>query len=276
MSDPEAAIRVLLIDGEAAFLAGTARALTARGFAVTIAADAGAARRVLTADFDVAVLDDRMPGTGGGDLFDEIRSARPAVRVVMLTAAWEMARVAETKRRGAFEYLVKPCDPDELATVIRDAAQAARAGPGRREAAPEIRVTPRVLVAAERKEFLRATARSLARHGMSVLRASTAADCLDQVRRHAPDVVVVQRDLAGPVEFEFVAAIRRARPTLGVIVLSEHEMDEAAARRASVCGAHACVPASRGGDELARAVRAAAAESLRAQTAPLEPKRLEA
>jgi DNA-binding NtrC family response regulator len=70
---------------------------------------------------DVVVLDVRMPGMSGVDTLREIKSRHPRVEVIMLTGHASMDLAIEGMECGAFDYLTKPMDIDELLYKIQDA-----------------------------------------------------------------------------------------------------------------------------------------------------------
>ena len=113
--------------------------LRRRGFRVSVAAGAEAARRLLDAlDFDLAILDVMMPGEDGLSLVAWLRS-RPGrtgrLPVLMLTARGDPEDRIEGLRRGADDYLPKPFEPEELVlrieAILRRVAESPGAvGPG--------------------------------------------------------------------------------------------------------------------------------------------------
>src|SRR6266545_1450907 len=100
-----------------------------------------ALRRLEERDFDVALLDIKMPGMDGMELLERIRRTHPETRIIMITAFAAVDTAVAALKHGARDYVTKPVDPDELSQVVARAiedAQAARevaAEPGRREAA---------------------------------------------------------------------------------------------------------------------------------------------
>ncbi|MFM8939041.1 MAG: response regulator transcription factor, partial [Phenylobacterium sp.] len=108
--------------------------LRRRGFRVSVAAGAEAARRLLDAlDFDLAILDVMMPGEDGLSLVAWLRS-QPGrtgrLPVLMLTARGDPEDRIEGLRRGADDYLPKPFEPEELVLRI-EAVLPVSARPGR-------------------------------------------------------------------------------------------------------------------------------------------------
>jgi len=72
-------------------------------------------------DFDVVILDVKMPGMDGNEALREIKKLKSDLEVIMLTGHGTMKSALEGLREGVFDYLAKPCDIDVLVTKIRDA-----------------------------------------------------------------------------------------------------------------------------------------------------------
>ncbi len=119
-------IRVLLVDDEEAFLRGMARLLTFRGFEVSTAMSGREAVEALKqgGGFDVVVLDVKMPGMDGIETLSEIKERAPDTQVIMLTGHASLSSGTQALRRGAYDYLMKPCDPEDLIEKIREAHEA--------------------------------------------------------------------------------------------------------------------------------------------------------
>ncbi|UDL88758.1 response regulator transcription factor [Mesorhizobium sp. PAMC28654] len=101
--------------------------LTENGFRVTVAGNAGEARRKLAGlDFDLLVLDVMMPGESGVDLTKSLR-AEKNVPILMLTALSETDSRISGLEAGADDYLPKPFDPRELILRINNILR--RGGP---------------------------------------------------------------------------------------------------------------------------------------------------
>ena len=71
---------------------------------------------------DVLVTDIRMPGKSGLDLLDEIRTRRPKLPVIVMTAHSDLDSAVAAYQGGAFEYLPKPFDIDQAVELVRRAA----------------------------------------------------------------------------------------------------------------------------------------------------------
>lgn len=119
MDDP---IRLLLVDDEAEFLATLAERLRLRGLDVVATADAETALAAAAPGrFDVALVDLRLPDLDGEQLLVQLKEADPDLEVVILTGHASLASAVDCAKLGAFGYLPKPYDPDQLLQVLHDA-----------------------------------------------------------------------------------------------------------------------------------------------------------
>ena len=119
--------KVLLVDDEERFRTTTSRLLVVRGFD---ALPVGSAREALdelwNQDYDVVVLDVRMPGMTGIEALAEIKRVRPGVEVIILTGHASVDAAVDIMRLGGYEYLLKPCPIDELVEKIEGAVERKR------------------------------------------------------------------------------------------------------------------------------------------------------
>ncbi|PYQ19286.1 MAG: DNA-binding response regulator, partial [Acidobacteria bacterium] len=101
--------------------------LEGEGYEVTVA---GNARQALDeargGPFDVILTDLKMPDQSGIELLTEIQKSQPGVCVVLMTAHGSIDSAVEAMRRGAFDYLTKPLERDELLLVLKRALERAR------------------------------------------------------------------------------------------------------------------------------------------------------
>jgi len=115
-------IQVLLVDDEEGFLAPLYRRLRVRRFDVRVATSGQQASRLLQErPTDVVVLDVRMPGMDGIATIREIKKEHPLVEVILLTGHASLEASVEGMSLGAFDYLLKPVNIDELRFKIEDA-----------------------------------------------------------------------------------------------------------------------------------------------------------
>jgi DNA-binding NtrC family response regulator len=127
VSGTGAAIEVLLVDDEKELCRSLSRVLRRRGFEVSTAWSGDEALEILKRHrIEVAVVDVKMPGMDGHALFAELRQRDPLIEVILLTGHATAESAAEGKRQGVFDYLLKPEDPEQLASLIRAAADRRR------------------------------------------------------------------------------------------------------------------------------------------------------
>jgi DNA-binding NtrC family response regulator len=120
-------IRVLVVDDDAVLRRLLTDQTARMGFASTPAASGEEALALVGRnDFDVVLLDIRMPGLSGLDTLRELRKTEDAPEVIMLTADTSLPTGLEAMRLGAYDYLTKPATLDEIETVIRKADEKRR------------------------------------------------------------------------------------------------------------------------------------------------------
>ena len=117
-------ISVLLVDDEKDFVESLAERLQLRDFNVATALNGDEAIKLVEEnDFDVIVLDVKMPGKDGVETLKEIKNKEQLSQVIMLTGHATVKTAIEGMKSGAFDYLMKPTDTDELIEMINDAYQ---------------------------------------------------------------------------------------------------------------------------------------------------------
>ncbi|HEX6184275.1 MAG TPA: sigma-54 dependent transcriptional regulator [Pyrinomonadaceae bacterium] len=115
-------IRVMVVDDDAVLRKLVSDQIARMGFDSTPAQSGEEALEVLArSDFDVMLLDIRMPGLSGLDTLREVRKLEDAPEVIMLTADTSLGTGIEAMRLGAYDYLTKPATLDEIEAVVRKA-----------------------------------------------------------------------------------------------------------------------------------------------------------
>ena len=98
-------------------------------FEVLEAADGAAALAILGARrVDVALLDVRMPGEPGSRVLPQILAIDESIPVILITADPHLRTAVDAMKAGAYDYLAKPFDVDEILRLVRQARPAARHG----------------------------------------------------------------------------------------------------------------------------------------------------
>ncbi|MFH1137592.1 MAG: response regulator [Pseudomonadota bacterium] len=115
-------IRVLLVDDEADYLTVLFKRLTRRGFDISTAHNGAAGIQTLRrANFDVAVVDLKMDDMDGLEVLKVFKAMDPCLAVIILTGHGSEKAAREGVDQGAFDYLTKPCDLEDLINKIKAA-----------------------------------------------------------------------------------------------------------------------------------------------------------
>ena len=115
-------IHVLVVDDNSSFRMVISKELHNMGFQVeTVDNGEEALRRISEDVFDVVLLDIRMPGMDGVAALEAIKEASPTAEVIMLTGYGTVENAIRSMKLGAYDYLTKPCQLDELEVTIRKA-----------------------------------------------------------------------------------------------------------------------------------------------------------
>jgi len=125
---------VLVVDDEDGIRQALTRFLTRLGYQVRAAANASEALQHVGADHPDAMLCDiRMPETSGIELLPKVLAQDPDLAVIMLTAIDEPRTAIECLKLGAYDYLIKPVDLDELEVSLLHALRQRQLEVDRRE-----------------------------------------------------------------------------------------------------------------------------------------------
>lgn len=113
-------MRILLAEDDRPTRVTLADDLKDAGHDVTAVADGPGAKSALQGEsFDCAILDIRIPGANGVDLMKEIRAQTPETEVILITGHGTMESVLDALRAGAYNYLLKPFDNEEVVLALR-------------------------------------------------------------------------------------------------------------------------------------------------------------
>src|ERR687894_714332 len=119
------ALRLMIVDDEEAARYGMRRALTTFGYNISEAGSAEAARALLKQhEPDLLLLDVNLPGMSGLDFLRELKNANGNAPLVIIVTAHGSERMAvEAVKAGAYDYLSKPFELDDLRLVVKNAAE---------------------------------------------------------------------------------------------------------------------------------------------------------
>jgi DNA-binding NtrC family response regulator len=115
---------VLLVDDEIEFVETFSERLVLRNLAISKAFSGKEALQVLeeNANIEVVILDVKMPGMDGIETLTEIKKKFPLMEVIMLSGHADVESAIEGMKHGAFDYLMKPCDIDQMIAKVTEAA----------------------------------------------------------------------------------------------------------------------------------------------------------
>jgi two-component system, OmpR family, response regulator len=114
--------RILLVDDEIAFTSNMSRLLSRRGYDVTAVNDGESAIKTIESEeYDVVILDLRMPGMDGMATLKLMKIKRPLLEVIILTGHGSVDSGIQGMHLGAFDYATKPIQIAELQEKINEA-----------------------------------------------------------------------------------------------------------------------------------------------------------
>ena len=118
---------LLIVDDELAVRHSLTSWFRQDGYEVETAENAAEAlRKFQQRRFDVALLDIKMPGMDGMELLAHVRRIEPGVAAIMITAFASVETAVCSLKEGAFDYVTKPIDPDELSHLVGRAMETRR------------------------------------------------------------------------------------------------------------------------------------------------------
>jgi DNA-binding NtrC family response regulator len=197
--------RVLVVDDDRSMVRTLSDVLRHKGFEVTAAysgleaVDASSA-----AQFDIVLMDVKMPGMDGVTAYKVMKSQRPDVRVVLMTAYAAQEMLAEAEREGVLRVMPKPVDIASLLTVLAENSSRQR---------------PLLLVDSD-ATFLKSLAEVLRLKGFDIAQASTLDEATRLLTERKPAAVLLHMHVGAIGVAEAVAAVRKVRPDAALIVYS--------------------------------------------------------
>jgi DNA-binding NtrC family response regulator len=116
--------RILIVDDETIVRESLGSWFREEGYSVGVAASAREALEKLSIKgWDIFLLDIRMPGMDGLELQRKIKQSHPDSTIIIMTAYASVESAVEAMKQGAYDYIVKPFDPDDLEHLVRNAIE---------------------------------------------------------------------------------------------------------------------------------------------------------
>jgi DNA-binding NtrC family response regulator len=117
-------LKVCIVDDEVEFVTTLAERLELRGFEAQIATDGESALQLIEADPpQIVILDVMMPGMGGLQVLKIMKDLNPQLPVILLTGHSDTKEGREGMRLGAFDYLMKPLNIEQLIKKMQEAVK---------------------------------------------------------------------------------------------------------------------------------------------------------
>ena len=114
-------LKILLVDDEQEFVTTLAERLEIRNMKVSVAMDGETALGIVEKELpQVIVLDVMMPGLNGLDVLERIKSIDPRIQVILLSGHGSTKDGIKGLKLGAFDFLIKPIDIDELIIKLNE------------------------------------------------------------------------------------------------------------------------------------------------------------
>jgi DNA-binding NtrC family response regulator len=125
MKNPTKKMKLLIVDDEVKYLRSISKRLELKNFAVTTASNGKLANEIAKKEkFDVALVDLKMPGMDGKDVLKTLKKRHKFLQIIILTGHASIDSAVECTKLGAFNYLEKPYDFENLAEVLKEAYEA--------------------------------------------------------------------------------------------------------------------------------------------------------
>jgi len=119
--------RILIVDDEEIVIRSCLRILAAENYEVDTSNDGlDALGKIHEKNYDVLILDIKMPKMDGMEVLQRVKEARPDIDVIMITGLHDIETAVQAMKMGAFDYLPKPFEPDEFQMVVERAFERRR------------------------------------------------------------------------------------------------------------------------------------------------------
>lgn len=232
MEKTDTKIRLLIVDDEEEFLLSSSQALRRRGFEVDVAPNGiTALEKVEKNEYDVVMLDVKMPDIDGIEVFRQVHRIYPDLPIVLLTGHSSIGDAFQTSKEGIADYLAKPVDMDELARRIKRATirhETSEPGDDDDSLVLDAGESIRVMIVDDEIDFLDTVKKVFQRRGLNVVTAVSGHEALDMLSENLVDVVVLDVRMPGMDGLEALRLIKKGYPGIDVILLSGHPSVDAA------------------------------------------------
>jgi DNA-binding NtrC family response regulator len=198
--------RALVVDDDRSLVRTLADVLRFKGWQVSSAyTGIDAVNAVAREEFDVVIMDYKMPGTDGVSAFRAIRTFRPNVRVVLMSAYIGYDVAAQAEREGVLKVMSKPVDITALLRVLTESLTRAR---------------PILLIDTD-TPFLKSLAEVLALRGFDAVGAENYDDAMKLLKERTPTAVLMHlHGRNGSSPRDFVSRMKEQSPSAALVLYS--------------------------------------------------------
>ena len=120
--------KILIVDDETVVRDSLGKWFSSEGYqARPVAGAREALESIQNTEYDVALIDIKMPGMDGMELQARLREADPELTVIIMTGYASVETAVQALKHGAYDYITKPVDPDELSHLVSNAMEHRRA-----------------------------------------------------------------------------------------------------------------------------------------------------
>lgn len=206
-------MKILVVDDNIEFCDNVEDILTLKGFEVTKTYDGVSAIEIVKkSDFDLVIMDIKMPLIDGVEAFKQIKKINPKIAVIMVTAFAVEELIRESLREGAFGLLKKPLDFDKLFTMIEDTKDAGSM----------------IMIVDDDEHLCENMADILTGKGYRVRIANDSDSAISKTKLNNFDIIILDMRLPPLNGFETYRAIRDIRPEVIVLIITGYigELEE--------------------------------------------------
>ena len=143
--------KILIVDDETAERITLGEVLRLEGYQITLAASGEEALTIARQEspFDLAILDLRLPGIDGLQVLDGLHQVSQDTVIILITGYGTLETAIQALRKGAYDFLLKPCPVEEVLSAVRRATSELQAGQHRRELVGQLQTTLQELISSE-------------------------------------------------------------------------------------------------------------------------------
>ena len=214
-------LKILVVDDQAGMRLTLKGILARKGYQVGIAEDAPQAIEAAAAgDWDLIIMDIKMPGMSGVEAIDQIRARCPKASIIMMTAYASQDEISKAYREGVYTVLNKPLDMEKALSLVAEVLE------GRA-----------MILVVDDEPMTRDLLRNMLNdRGCGVIEVGSGEECLKKIVEKRFQVILLDVRLPGIDGVETLKRVKEIRPDAMVVLMSGKEdvMREAAAGALSV------------------------------------------